>query len=120
MCVGTWDVLHDTVCNVMMLLILEVTVLLLRDVNDCRKVVKPASRCIRDQNLPSSSSSIWSSPTFWPLACFALEPQTIALKINQIVISNRSPQRKTSLEIINSLFHLFCDLLVDGVTEILY
>ena len=32
-------------------------------------------------NAPSSSSKTWSNPTFCPRACFALEPQTIALYV---------------------------------------
>jgi len=37
---GVWDAVGDTVCNAVVPLILEFTVLLLRDVDDCRGVVE--------------------------------------------------------------------------------
>ena len=58
---------------------------------------------------------MWSSPTFWPLACFALEPQTIALQESSAIVAHCELFKGG-----DSLFHLFCDLLVDCITEILY
>ena len=37
---GVWDAVDDTVCNAVVSLILEFPVLLLRDVNDYRKVIE--------------------------------------------------------------------------------
>lgn len=39
-----WGVVHDAVCYAMLLLILEVAILLLCDVNDCREAVNSESR----------------------------------------------------------------------------
>ena len=92
---GVRDAVRDVVYKATVLIISEVVVLLLRDVNNCRRMVEPGSQQVRAWNLPSSSCSMWSSPTFCPLACFALAPQTIALRRS---ISDRLPIAKNASE----------------------
>lgn len=69
---------------------------------------KRTKRCI-----PSSSSKMWSRPTFCPRECLALAPQTTALG---------EANEKMAVGIMtwkNLLFHLLSDLLMNRVAEIL-
>lgn len=40
---GEWVIVLDTLCNAMILILSEVTILLLRDVDDCGRVIEPGS-----------------------------------------------------------------------------
>lgn len=63
-------------------------------------------------HLPSSSSKMWSRPTFWPRACLALAPHTMAL--GSALVKESCCLRAYLL------FHLFGDFLVDRIAEILH
>lgn len=66
---------------------------------------------------PSSSSRIWSRPTFWPRECFALAPQTIALYAKRWWAFDKSMQSDMTDY---ALFHLFCYVFMNGHTEIIH
>lgn len=68
----------------------------------------------RVNDIPSSSSKICSSPTFWPRECLALAPHTIALETSMRI--KRETQHTWEKE--NLLLQLFGDLLVNGVAKV--
>ena len=76
--------------------------------------IRHSWRHVRSEGLPSSSSNICSNPTFCPRACFALEPQTIALNEGFSISDGSRDFRKTSQ------LQLFCNLFVNSITKVFH
>ena len=72
------------------------------------------------KNIPSSSCRTCSNPTFCPLACLALEPQTMALLEKTIVAWETHVFTIWRGELWNTLFQLLRDFFVNGIAEVFY